>query len=679
MALRNVPHSALGVCPYHLLLGREARTPDADILTYLTKLYEDLEEMEQIVEQRDAKAKERSKSYYDKSAAEDPLQVDDEVLCMLPTGESGLTAKWEGPYKVLEVLGPLTYLINKPTKGRKGRRVHRNALKRYMYHVSLAHVITAQDDNVKIDNYKLGPEIPDRGKQYSMEDWERAVQVSGLSLKQQDNLRSLLHKHETVFSDLPGDADMPAFSIETGDARPTAAKPYAVPQAYWEKTKEELKNMQELGIIEDSTSPWSSPVICVPKPEGGLRLCMDYRKLNAVTSTDVYPLPNIEHLVQKISTAKFITTMDLTKGYYQIPLDPCSKEKTAFVTPFGKWQFRKMPFGVKNAPSWFQRHMDYLLRGQENADAYIDDVCIYSNTWTEHLEHLDEALVTLQKARLTVKLSKCSFARSEVQYLGHRVGGGKIVPVDAKVQAIAAMDKPITKKGLRRFLGMASYYRRFIPRYADLAADLHTATSKKTGNTIKWISQRVKAFNQVQEAITRTVTLRSPDQSLPYILKTDASGKGVGAALEQEKDGVTYPIAFYSRKLTPTESRYAATELETLAIIEAVKHFDIYLRGTRFQVETDHRALEFIKTMKRGSPKLMRWAALLQEYDCSITYRPGENNQVADALSRAYEEDDGSQRAPGAEQTLQPGPAKSPLVGGDVGDPPDMHQDMAPH
>ena len=687
MAVRTAKHTALGVSPYHLLFGREARTPvaalrqtmtdsqplDSDILTYLDTLYKELADMEELVQERDTKAKANSKAWYDKGAVEDPLQVGDQVLCMLPTGDSGLTAKWEGPYTVTEVLGPLTYLIDKPTNGRRGRRVHRNALKRFVCHVSLAHVITAEEDSKQLDGYSLGPEIPDKAQQHSQEDWEKAAQVPGLLPDQQKDLLQLIQRHKQVFSDLPGDAKLPAFTIETGQATPTAARPYSTPLNYWDQTKKELQNMEDLGIIEDSTSPWSSPVICVPKPGGGLRLCMDYRRLNGVTTTDVYPLPNIEHLVQKIAGSKFITTMDLTRGYYQIPLNPDSKSKTAFVTAFGKWQFRRMPFGVKNAPAWFQRHMDQLLKRHDNADAYIDDVCVYSDTWEEHLSHLEKTLEILSEAGLTVKLCKCSFARSQVQYLGHYIGGGKIAPVDAKIQAIAAMDRPSTKKGLRRFLGMASYYRRFIPGFADKAAQLHSATSKKEGNTIRWTAARQDSFKALQAAMTQTVTLHSPDQMLPYTLKTDASGTGIGAALEQQKEGETFPVAFYSRKLTPVESRYAATELEALAIIEAIRHFEIYLKGACFIIETDHKALEFIQTMKRGSPKLMRWAALLQEHNCTLTYRPGTTNAVADALSRMFEED-ACQRVL-EDQPLLHLPAKPPEVGGDVGPLSASHHD----
>jgi len=634
-----------------------------------------MDDMEALVTERDSKAKAKSKTWYDRGMMEDPLEVGDAVLCMLPVGDGGLTAKWEGPYKVLEVLGPVTYLINKPTHGRKGRRVHRNALKRYIFHVALAHVISAEDDYRQTDKMMLGPEIPHTNELESEGNetkWTEATSVEGLSDQQQKQLEEELRSFEDVFSDLPGNAKLPPFRIETGQAPPISAKPYTIPLLYWDKAKAELQNMQDLGIIEDSTSPWSSPVICVPKPNNGLRLCMDYRKLNGVTTTDVYPLPNIEHLIQKIATSKFISTMDLTRGYYQVPLDPQHRHKTAFVSPFGKWQFTRMPFGVKNAPAWFQRHMDQILKEHENADAYIDDICVYSNTWKDHLTHLREVLQCLREVGLTVRLAKCSFARSRVQYLGHLIGGGTIAPVDAKIQAISTMEQPVDKKGLRRFLGMASYYRRFIPSFADVAAVLHAATSKKENNRIRWTLERQQAFAKLQEAVTATVTLYAPDQTRPYILKTDASGTGIGAALEQEKDGQNYPVAFFSRKLTGPETRYGVTELEALAIVEAVKHFEVYLRGARFTVETDHKALSFLQSMKRGSPKLMRWAALLQEHDCQFIYKPGQENVVADALSRMFDgEEIGDSQSRLEVKSLLDNTAKPPEVGGDVMASPD--------
>jgi len=682
MALRNAKHTALGVSPYHLLFGRDTRTPVAvlkqtlteeeplapNILTHLNDLYEELEKMEKLVLEQDTKAKDNSKRWYDKGAQEDPLEVGDQVLCLLPTGECGLTSKWEGPCSVSKVLGPLTYLIDKPTPGKKGRKVHRNALKRYIFQVTLAHVIMAEDDKTGVDRMKLGLEIPRKDMVPDPERWTKAVNVPDISHEQQQELLAMLQQYEEVFSDLPGNAKVAPFKVDTGQAPPVGAKPYTMPLPYWNQAKAELQNMEDLGIIEESVSPWSCPVICVPKKDGGLRLCMDYRKLNSVTVPDVYPLPNIEHLVQKVAGSAFISTMDLTRGYYQIPLEQQDRAKTAFVTAFGKWQFTKMPFGIRNAPAFFQRNMDCLLKNLSNSDAYIDDVCVYSSNWKEHLRHLDETLRCLKKAGLTVKLAKCAFARAQVQYLGHSIGGGKIAPVEAKVMAISQMEKPATKKALRRFLGMASYYRRFVPGFAEKAAPLYTATAKKEPDKVRWTSDRETAFSSLKEAMTKTVTLTTPDYSKPYLLKTDASGVGVGAVLEQKTDEVLYPIAFYSRKLTGAEYRYSASELEALAIIEAIKHFEVYLKGAKFTIETDHRALSFIQTMSRGSPKLMRWATVLQEHNCEVTYRPGPTNVVADMLSRLHDGEQQQQQAPstGEFKSWHRECANSQEVGGDV-------------
>lgn len=661
MALRNADHTALGISPYHLMFGREARTPVAalretmeekhplpqNILDYLNQLYSDYEEIQEIVKRADEKSKKKSKLYYDRSAKDDPLEEGDEVLCMLPAGESGLTCKWEGPYSVLKVLGPLTYLIDKPTPGKAGRRVHRNALKRFI--------------------------CPHRDEEPDPDRWIKAVNVSELDTAQRQDLLQVLTGFEATFTDIPGTAKLPEFSVDTGDKGPTTAKPYNMPLMYVVKAKEELHNMEELGIIVPSISKWSCPVICVPKPNGDVRLCMDYRRLNQITSQDVYPLPNIEHLVQRVAKARFITTMDLTKGYYQLPLRAEDQYKTAFVMTIGKWQFTRMPFGIMNAPAWFQRQMDHILRQLNRSDAYIDDVCVYSNTWEEHINDLRDTLECLRSVSLTVKLSKCCFAKATVQYLGHIIGGGRIAPVEAKVMAITDYQRPVTKKQMQRFLGMAGYYRRFVPGYAESAAPLHDVTGKKAPVQIKWTPERDKAFKQIKQALGEATILVAPDYQQPYLLKTDASGIGIGAALEQQKDNVWRPVAFFSRKLTPVEKRYSASELETLAIIASIKHFGVYLRGAQFKVETDHKALEYIKTLRFGSPKLVRWAGILQEYCCEITYKPGATNVVADALSRSW--DAIAQDTAGLSQPCLK--ANSPSAGRDVES--SQHPTSAPH
>ena len=283
---------------------------------------------------------------------------------------------------------------------------------------------------------------------------------------------------------------------------PIRQKPYRIPQAYKEKVFEELEDMEKNGIIEKSESEWVSPLVIVTKKDGGVRLCVDYGQLNQITKFDAYPMPRIEELLDNIGSARFITTLDLAKGYWQVPMNPEDRDKTAFVSPKGLYQFTTMPFGLSGAPATFQRMMDEVLRGTESfAGVYLDDIIIHSDTWEDHLRHLDEALKRLEDAGLTLKLKKCSFATEDCTYLGYRIGRGGVKPENSKVQAVAEMSRPTTKKDVRTFLGMAGYYRRFVKDYATIAEPLTELTRKNLPERVEWNNKAELAFQKLKRML----------------------------------------------------------------------------------------------------------------------------------------------------------------------------------
>ncbi|CAC5374159.1 Retrovirus-related Pol polyprotein from transposon 297,Retrovirus-related Pol polyprotein from transposon 17.6 [Mytilus coruscus] len=279
----------------------------------------------------------------------------------------------------------------------------------------------------------------------------------------------------------------------------------------------------------------------------------------------------MDEVLNKVSRAKYISKIDLTKGYLQVPLDKDSRQKSAFITPFGHYQFTVTPFGMMNSGATFVRMMDKVLAGYEDfADSFIDDIGIFSDTWGYHIEHLRAVFDSLRRARLVAKPSNCSFGYGELEFLGHIAGSGNIKPVQDKVSAIRKFPVPATKKQVRSFLGLIGFYRKFIPQFSDISVPLTDLTKKNAPNKVKWSDKTQKSFDELKDCICSDSVLRSPDFSKKFILQTDASGKGLGAVLEQEFEDGRRSIMFISKKLSGAECNYAVVEKECFAIVWAV-------------------------------------------------------------------------------------------------------------
>lgn len=460
---------------------------------------------------------------------------------------------------------------------------------------------------------------------------------SNLTLPQQEQLLDLLSKYQDVFAPTAshlGRTGEVQHTIDTGDAPPIRLRPYRTSPGQREEIDTQIADMLSQNIIQESVSPWAAPVVLVKKKDGTTRFCVDYRKLNEITKKDSYPLPRIDDTLDALQGSQIFSTLDLRSGYWQIELHPTAKEKSAFITHKGLYEFTVLPFGLCNSPSTFQRLMEHVLRGLnwKTCLIYIDDIIIYSRSFEEHLQHLEDVFLRLRQANVKLKPSKCFFARNSVEYLGHVVSKDGIQPNPDKIRAVTGFPVPKNTKGVRSFLGLANYYRRFIKGFASIAAPLNNLLRKNV--RFKWDTNCQQSFDALKQALVTAPILAFPDFTRPFDLYVDASLDGIGMTLGQTQNGKEVAIAYAGRDLTPAERNYSATEREALAVVAGIKKFQSYLYGRHFNVYTDHNALKWLMSVKDPTGRLARWSLLLQQFDFTIHHRSGKSNGNADALSR---------------------------------------------
>jgi hypothetical protein len=411
--------------------------------------------------------------------------------------------------------------------------------------------------------------------------------------------------------------------------------PYKIPFHLKDKVKVELQKWLDNGIIKKSNSEWASPIVIVKNADESIRITVDFRALNPLVNVDNFPMPSIDSVLEKLHDAKFMTKLDLTKAFFQIPLSADCTKFTSFVTEFGQYEFNVVPFGIKFATGLCNRIIYGALEGCDNfVGSFVDDLIVYSSNFEDHLKHVELVLKKISECGLTLNKNKCVFACSSVKFLGFEVCDGKIKPNDAKVEAIRRFPKPVVKKDMRSFLGLLNFYRRFAPNLATCIAPLTDALKKIQPDRVVWTEERTLSFNEAIQMIDKDMSLYISRNDCTFVLQTDACDTGIGAVLWQIIGDVERPISFISRHLNSDERNYASIEKECLAIKWAIGKFHDYLYGQKFLVKTDHAPLQWLQKNKDSTSRRMRWALSLQPYDFSIEYIRGKDNFLADVLSR---------------------------------------------
>ncbi|XP_073727643.1 uncharacterized protein [Misgurnus anguillicaudatus] len=517
-SIREVPQASTGFAPFELLYPYKPRglldiakeaweeqpCPHRSFIEHVGQMRDRMAAIYPIVREHMEKAQREQQAIYNRPAQPREFQPGDRVLVLVPTVECKFLATWQGPFEVIERVGEVNYRVKQTGKRKPDQIYHVNLLKRWHpREVMMCSLSPSKPSDPPREEVRVSPDLNPQQKQEVLE---------------------LVDRNKDVFSIVPGHTQMIQHEIQTVPGKIVQQRPYRIPEARREAIKEEVREMLRLGVIEESQSAWSSPIVMVPKPDGTIRFCNDFRKLNEISKFDAYPMPHIDELIDRLGKARFISTLDLTKGYWQVPLSSDSKEKTAFATPDGLYHYTHLPFGLHGAPATFQRLMNRVLQPhQQYAAAYLDDVVIHSSDWESHLGLVQKVLDSLREAGLTANPKKCKIAYGETEYLGYTIGRGVVQPQEAKVGAIQNWPRPQTKRQVKSFLGLANYYRRFVPNFSSLVAPITELTTNRYSRMVKWSKEAEEAFSQLKRMLCSRPILKSPDFTKEFLVQTDAS------------------------------------------------------------------------------------------------------------------------------------------------------------
>ena len=504
-------------------------------------------------------------------------------------------------------------------------------------HISKGDVVAVATTVLELDSEDM-PEF------WDISQLESEVKLGNLTAEQKQSVLNVLSGVSTVFSKDEYDvnaAAVTAHTIHLTDDTPVYMRPRRFPEPINEEMERQCLELEAIDIIERSVSPWSAPVVPLRKGDGKLRLCIDYRRLNSQTKPDRSPIPCLTDAVYGINRPKFFTSLDLVKGYYQIPLSPESRELTAFSTAYSHFQFKRLSFGLRNAPATFQREIQTVLAEypKTNVIVYFDDILIMEDTFEAHLELVSKVLHTLGKHGMKIKPSKCQWFAEEVDFLGHTISSSGLRKQDSYVAKVMEFPLPQTVKELQQFLGLVNFQRKFVKDASIVQRPLSELTGGKKNTKIDWTEERREAFEEIKKRMREDIKLAFPcygEEAEKIVLWVDASDGGAGACLMQRQDGEDRVIAYASMSFSLAQRKYATVDKELAALRWGVKAFKSFLYGIEFIIRTDHQPLVYLHSMRVVDNRLARTLSDLSEFNFSIEYVPGSTNTAADALSRVF-------------------------------------------
>jgi len=651
---RSVPNEMSEYSAFELLYGHEARCP-VDVLYDLwtdnefqypllpkrdEAFFKDIQtKIESSIRDATSNRNKNLQPYLDRynvSARVKQFQVGDSVLILMPDSTAKLRARWRGPAVISRVVSSNSYMVYDP-QNESTRCLHANKLRKYEAQVSLIGMIEDSDDDFgEIIEYPINFSDSDKDK---FEETLSKLDLSHLSQDQVDRLKKLLRKHQKIFSQSPGSVDPSICTMEIKvkpGTIPKRQQPYRIPEKLKPVVEEQLRDLVKMGILKESHSDYAHPIVLVQKSDGSLRMCGNFKEVNKAIIPDKYPMRRIDELCQSVAGSTFITSLDAVKGYYQIAIHPDSQKYTAITTHCGTFEHLKAPFGIINSAAEFQRCMDRILRNdQEYAKAYIDDVCCFSELdFNDHLEKLDRVFCSIGNAGMTLKLSKCSFAKPRVKFLGFVVGSGKISPNPDKLKVICEMKEPNSKKEIRSFLAMCRFYMRHLANFSELAVPLTDLTKNSVRGVFQLNDKQRQTFEMLKDKIREAQDLFKPDYNKEFYLACDTSNFAIASCLSQkDKFGDMQPVEFVSKKLSGSQLNWSTVIKEAYSILYALQRFDHYLIGGSVIILSDSSPLQYLKNCTPSSPKLERWLLSLSRWQQVIKFEPGISNP-SDYLSR---------------------------------------------
>ena len=491
------------------------------------------------------------------------------------------------------------------------------------------------------------------------------LQDADISEEQRQAFKDLCMEFKDIFSTDSGDigkTPLLEVEIDTGDSPPITQKPYTLPLKHTKWVQRELEILEKAGVIVRSVSPWASPIVVVPKRTAlgeppKQRLCVDYRALNSLLPPvkkafskakgilTLVPLPKIDEIYARLKGSNIYSTFDMRSGYYHMVLSEKSRPKSAFVSSFGKWEFKRCPFGLAQAPAYFQRLVNEVLSGLTFAFGYLDDILVYSPDMETHLEHLRALFMKLREADLKLKEVKCNFLKKHIQYLGHIISGKGITPMPEKLACIKDMPPPKTAKEVKQFLGLIGYYQKFMPRFSDLARPLNMLTRKDV--PFEWTPICQESFELLKTSLMTEPILMYPDPNYPYVLFTDASKYAWACVLTQEKthqiEGkevkILHPITYMSGLFHGSQINWACLTKEAYAIYMSIKKLAYYLEDADITLRSDHLPLKKFLAKNTLNSKVNNWAIEISPFRITFEYIKGIKNTLADTMSRLIDID----------------------------------------